>query len=76
MPVILNGRYVLQAPRHYRHFFRHDSNRLYRAAWAKYRRLLRDAIDYPTSDSDVCGWLESIMAESVNNPRSTFYIYG
>jgi hypothetical protein len=50
--------------------------RLFLACWRQYRTWLRGAIDDPQSDDDVLGWLDSIAAERVNNPRSSFYITG
>lgn len=70
-----NGQYILQPPRTYRYMVK-MSDRLFRACWAHYRRLLANAIDFPNSDDDVVSWLDSIASEKVNNPRSTFYIYG
>lgn len=49
---------------------------LFASCWRTYLGYLRGAIDYPSSQSDVDGWLEQIASEKVNNPRSKFYIYG
>lgn len=72
----LDGKYVLQGPRHYRHVFR-GSLRLYRACWRQYQHLrLTGAFDDPGGDDDVLNALDQIAAEKVNNPRSVFYMYG
>lgn len=76
MSITLDGRYVLQGPRYYRQYFRQDSERLYRAAWNQYRRYLNGSIDDPHNDQDVIAWLESIIAEKVNDSRSRFYLKG
>lgn len=76
MSLTVNGRYIIQSPRHYRHFFSRTSDRLYRAAFKQYRAFLNGSIDDPSCDEDVVNWLTSIISEKVNNPRSSFYIHG
>lgn len=67
--------YSLHTPRVYRSQVR-MSTRLFRATWAHYLRYLDGAIDNPTCDEDVIGWLELIASEKVNNPRSVFWLRG
>lgn len=52
------------------------SSNLFEACWQLYRKYLRGAIDNPSNQADVDSWLEQIASEKVNNPRSSFYIYG
>jgi hypothetical protein len=52
------------------------SERLFNACWKQYREYLAGSIEDPQSIEDVTGWLETIASEKVNNPDSTFYIYG
>ena len=67
--------YTLKTPSYYQTTFE-GSERLFRAAWRQYRRLLTDSIDTPACDSDVNDWLDSIASEMVNDTDSRFYIYG
>jgi hypothetical protein len=68
--------YTLQKYQHYRRQLPRDSDRIVRAAWRQYCAWLRGAIDDPACDEDVIGWLESIISERVNNPRSVFWLRG
>jgi len=52
------------------------SNSLFNACWRVYLGYLKGAIDNPSDQSDVDSWLRAIAAEKVNNPKSSFYIYG
>jgi len=52
------------------------SDALFEACWRQYRQYLNGAIDDPTCDDDVMGWLESIASERVNSSSSRFYLYG
>lgn len=52
------------------------SERLFNAVCSKYLKLLSSDIDNPTDQTDVDGWLETIAADFVNRPSSSFYIYG
>ena len=52
------------------------SQALFEACWNHYKRWLNGAIDDPDTIDDILGWLDSIAAEKVNNPKSKFYIYG
>ena len=52
------------------------SENLFDACWREYRGYVRSAIDNPESISDVMDWLDRIAAEKVNNPKSSFYMYG
>jgi len=52
------------------------SNSLFSACWRQYLGYLHGATDNPESQDDIDSWLDSIASEKVNNPRSTFYIYG
>ena len=47
------------------------SDRLFRACWREMRRNYQ-----PSDDINVMEILDSIASELVNNPRSSFYIYG
>lgn len=67
--------YQLKKKSEYRSKFE-GSDRLFSACWSQYLRYLLSAIDHPLTDEDVTGWLDSIAAEKVNNPRSSFYITG
>jgi hypothetical protein len=53
-----------------------DSPRLFNACWNVYRGFLRITINTPTSDAVVMDWLDTIATAKVNNPASTFYLYG
>ena len=56
--------------------FPDESDRLFDAAYRQLRTWIRrGAIDYPDLAA-ACDWIEQIMAERVNNPRSSFYLYG
>lgn len=68
--------YTLKPYLHYRALLPRDGDRIVRAAWFQYTTWLGGAIDDPTSDDDVIAWLEQIISEKVNNPRSSFYIHG
>ena len=52
------------------------SERLFNACWTTYLGYLNGAIDMPECGLDIDDWLENIASERVNNPNSTFYIYG
>ena len=52
------------------------SQALFDACWNQYKRWLSGAIDDPDTIDDILGWLDSIAAEKVNNPKSKFHIYG
>jgi hypothetical protein len=52
------------------------SNRLFEACWRTYRGYLNGGIDNPKDQGTVDAWLKEIAAEKVNNPKSSFYIYG
>ena len=52
------------------------SLRLFRSCWRDYHALLAGGWDEPTSQLDVDQALDQIATEKVNNPRSSFYIYG
>ena len=52
------------------------SNDLFNACWRTYTEYLNGAIDDPTCQEDINGWLEQIASEKVNNSKSRFYIYG
>jgi len=67
--------YKLQRPSYYRPMF-DGGESLFAYSWRTYKRHLSDAIDNPRSDDDVLEWLELIASERVNNPDSSFYIYG
>lgn len=67
--------YRLQRPGYYRTLF-DGSDRLFAACWRQYREYLNGGIDDPSCDADVIDWLDALASEKVNNPRSTFYIYG
>jgi hypothetical protein len=67
--------FQLKPPKFYRAKFR-GSNRLFKACWSTYRAFLRSSIDSPSDDEEVHTWLDTIAADKVNNPKSTFYIYG
>lgn len=61
---------------HIRDYFS-GSNRLFEACYRQYLKWLREgAIDTPVDICQVVQWVDSIAAEKVNNPRSSFYIYG
>lgn len=62
----------------YKEYYGHDfgSRALKRACWRKYLSFLRSSIDYPRDDMEVCGWLDSIASEKVNNPKDKFYMKG
>lgn len=56
---------------------RGDSERLFNACWQQLVRFSQQgAINWPATVEELDGWLDSIAAEKVNNPRSKFYIYG
>ena len=57
-------------------YFRDCRDELFNYAWKKYRYYLQGSIDDPETEADVVDWLEAIISEIVNNPRSKFYIYG
>ena len=61
--------FVVGKPSLYRAEFE-GSDRLFRACW----RML--AQFSPTDDVNVMEILDSVASEKVNNPRSSFYIYG
>jgi len=67
---------TLKRKAHYQAFFPDESPRLFNAAWRQYLYLLRGSIDDPIDDTNVVEWLTTIMAEKVNNPKSTFYLWG
>ena len=53
------------------------SSDFFRACWSEYHRMISSgAIDGPKSIVDADGWIESIAAKKVNNPRSRYYIFG
>jgi len=56
--------------------FPRESKRLFNACYAQLRQWMRQgAIDTPDL-SEAQGWMDQIISERVNNPRSSFYIYG
>jgi len=57
--------------------FTDSNNRLFDAAWRQLATWVRQgAIDDPTCEADIINWIDQIISEKVNNPRSRFYIYG
>jgi len=52
------------------------STALFDACWKEYRQRLNGFINNPTSVMDIEENIEAIASEKVNNPRSSFYIYG
>jgi len=52
------------------------TDRLFASCWKQYLQWLKGAIDSPADQADVDQWLCGIASEKVNNPRSTFHIYG
>ena len=52
------------------------SLRLFKSCWREYHALLAGGWDQPTMQLDVDQALDQIASEKVNNPRSSFYIYG
>ena len=57
-------------------YFSDCREKLFNYAWRKYRYYLQGSIDDHHSEDDVRNWLDSIISELINNPRSQFYIYG
>lgn len=57
-------------------YFKDCRKNLFNYAWKKYRHYLNGYIDGPKTEKDIVDWLESIISEIVNNPRSKFHIYG
>ena len=57
-------------------YFFNTSKRLFNSAWKQYIVYLRGSIDNPIDDNDIVNWIEQIISEKVNNPKSSFYIYG
>ena len=53
-----------------------SSERLFEACWRQYRAWIKGAIDDPKNINDVLDWLNQIASEKVNDPKSSFYIYG
>jgi hypothetical protein len=68
--------YNLKTKAYYRALFKNESDRLFNAAWNQYVKYLRGSIDDPIDDDEVISWLDQIISEKVNNPKSIFYIYG
>ena len=60
----------------YEKYFGDCSEKLFDYAWKKYRYYLQGSIDNPKTEADIVDWLEAIISETVNNPRSKFHIYG
>lgn len=59
-----------------RRLFKHESDRLFNACYRQLRQWIRyGAIDTPDLYA-AQEWIEQLIAERVNNPRSSFYIYG
>ena len=50
--------------------------KLFNYAWKKYRYYLQGSIDNPKTETDIVNWIDTIISEIVNNPRSKFHIYG
>ena len=57
-------------------YFNDCREKLFNCAWKKYRYYLRSSIDNPKTETDIVNWIDTIISEIVNNPRSKFYIYG
>lgn len=54
--------------------FSEDRDALFNSAWRKMLSL-RNATDINT-ENEVIDWMQSIIAEKVNDSRSQFYIHG
>lgn len=52
------------------------TRRLFLSCWRTYLAYLNGDIDEPSDQNEVDSWLESIASEKVNDPKSSFYIYG
>lgn len=59
-----------------RRLFPRESDRLFSASYRQLRNWIRQgAIDTPDLFA-AQEWMEQLLSERVNNPRSSFYIYG
>jgi hypothetical protein len=59
-----------------RGLFPNESERLFNACYRQLLQWIRyGAIDTPDLES-ARDWMDQLMSEKVNNPRSSFYIYG
>jgi muramidase (phage lysozyme) len=52
------------------------SERLFNSCWRKYREFINGAIYEPEDQDEVDQWLDYIAEDKVNNPCSSFYIFG
>ena len=57
-------------------YFNDCGEKLFNYAWKKYRYYLQGYIDNPKTETDIVNWIDTIISEIVNNPRSKFHIYG
>lgn len=67
--------YTLKPKRYYRNLFR-GSTRLFDACWRVYRERFMEGVEEASSDHDVLVALDWHASRMVNNPSSSFYIYG
>ena len=67
---------LLSRSRIKRLYFKKESNNLFDSAWRQYIIWLHGSINNPETDDDIRNWIDKIISEKVNNPKSKYYIIG
>lgn len=72
----MNKKEVIKLKNKIRQRFTDTSDNLFNNAWKEYIRYLNGSIDNPNDEEDIYNWIDNIISEKVNNPKSKYYIYG
>lgn len=56
--------------------FPHESSRLFQACYRQLLQWIRQGAIYMPDLDEACNWMDLLISERVNNPRSQFYMYG